>query len=88
MTFKIQLAEIIERFGELSCHDVRTVCGNYCDSGDRRLRQLAQEYRLRKQIHDAYEYRDKWYYFKHGFRRFCGVWAREQQKRQHGRAAA
>ena len=85
MTEKMLLAELICKYPLLSNYDVQTVHGRACISGCRRLRDLAVEYCKRKHAVSAYEYRDNYYYFRIGFRRFCRVWLNEQIRRMEKR---
>jgi len=78
MTHKIALATAISHYETMSIFDVHSANGRYCVSGDRRLRDLAVEFRDRKHA-KPYEYRDGFYTFYRGFMSFCGVWARQHK---------
>ena len=88
LTVEMNIAQLVNRYSLMSCDDVRTAGGKYVNCGDRKLRYLASTYRIRrhKEGHPdpiAYEYWDKYYYFKRDFQRFCGVWLREQIRKQN-----
>lgn len=88
---EMEIARMVNRYPLLSCNDVRTAGGKFVNCGDRKLRYLAQEFKLRRHANYAYEYADKWYHFRKSFQDFCGVWLREQikkQNRKHDRVAA
>lgn len=94
-TIEMRIADLVSRYAELDCNDIRTAMTDACCCGDRKLRYLAEYYRLRKQKNGhyptAYEYRDGWYWFTPGFQRFCGSWLRGQVKdraKKHDRVAA
>lgn len=85
MTNKMNLAERICKYPLLDNYDVQTIGGGACISGCRRLRDLAVEYCKRKHAVSAYEYRDNYYYFRIGFRKFCRTWLNEQIRRMNKR---
>jgi hypothetical protein len=89
LSVKMRMAWLVSQYEMLSCDDVRTARTNRCTCGDRKLRYLAEHYRNRNfngHYPHAYEYRDKWYYFRRGFQRFCRTWYRNQVARQEKRS--
>ena len=88
LSVKMRMAYLVSHYAELSCNDVRTAMTDHCNCGDRKLRYLAEHYRNRNfngYYPHAYEYMDKWYYFKKGFRRFCDRWLKNELKRLEGK---
>lgn len=54
-------------------------------AADRRLRDLATMYKIRRRALWAYEYRDGMYFFREGFRKFCSEYFRNQKNRNNGK---
>ena len=81
MTQKMKMAALIAGNKSLNIYEVASADGDFCTRGGARVWDLAREYMDRKHAKWAYEYRNKHWHFRQGFREFCGKWYYEQLKR-------
>jgi len=81
ITNKMRLADFISRHKRLGAHTVHSAVNCYCVTGDRRLRELAREFMLRKNRRAYPSPRNGEYHFNKKFQDFCGVWYRQQLKK-------